>query len=108
MAPNSLTDELLPFSWANWPNSTSDIPPSAAVLKKLESGESASAIDEAVDADLDLVADGRHSVPTEITLIPDGDASKAVVVPVPAVSLERRAAVPPSGAAPSHPRSSTR
>ncbi|MGZ4729020.1 MAG: alpha-(1-_3)-arabinofuranosyltransferase domain-containing protein, partial [Acidimicrobiales bacterium] len=36
--------------------------------------------------DLQVVADGRHSVPTEITIEPDGDASRAVVVPLPAVS----------------------
>ena len=35
--------------------------------------------------DLQLVADGRHSVPTEITIEPDGDPSRAVVVPIPAV-----------------------
>ncbi len=32
--------------------------------------------------DLQLVADGRHSVPTEITIVPDGDQSRAVVVPI--------------------------
>ena len=36
--------------------------------------------------DLQLVADGQHSVPTELTIEPDGDASRAVVVPLPAVS----------------------
>ena len=36
--------------------------------------------------DLHLVADGRHSVPTEITIVPDGDPARAVVVPLPAVA----------------------
>jgi arabinofuranan 3-O-arabinosyltransferase len=36
--------------------------------------------------DLQLVADGRHSVPTEITIEPDGDPSRAVVVPLPAIT----------------------
>ena len=36
--------------------------------------------------DLQVVADGRHSVPTEITIVPDGDPSRAVVVPLPAVT----------------------
>jgi arabinofuranan 3-O-arabinosyltransferase len=36
--------------------------------------------------DLQLVADGRHSVPTEITIEPDGDPSRAVVVAVPPVA----------------------
>ncbi len=36
--------------------------------------------------DLQLVADGRHSVPTQLTITPDGDAAKAVVVDVPAVA----------------------
>jgi arabinofuranan 3-O-arabinosyltransferase len=35
--------------------------------------------------DLQLVADGRHSVPTQLTVAPDGDASRAVVVDIPAV-----------------------
>jgi arabinofuranan 3-O-arabinosyltransferase len=36
--------------------------------------------------DLQLVADGRHSVPTGITIVPDGDATRAVRVTLPAVA----------------------
>ena len=36
--------------------------------------------------DLQIVADGRHSVPTQITITPDGDASRAVTVPLPAIA----------------------
>ena len=36
--------------------------------------------------DLQLVADGFHSVPTELTITPDGDASSAVKVPLPEVA----------------------
>jgi arabinofuranan 3-O-arabinosyltransferase len=43
--------------------------------------------------DLQLVADGRHSVPTQLRLEPDGDPSKAVLVDVPAVA---------DGSAPNH------
>jgi arabinofuranan 3-O-arabinosyltransferase len=35
--------------------------------------------------DLQLVADGRHSVATQLTIEPDGDPAKAVVVDIPAV-----------------------
>ncbi len=35
--------------------------------------------------DLQLVADGRHSVPTQLTITPDGDPSRAVNVPLPAI-----------------------
>ncbi|HVN52645.1 MAG TPA: discoidin domain-containing protein, partial [Acidimicrobiales bacterium] len=40
--------------------------------------------------DLQLVADGRHSVPTRITIEPDGDMSKAVTVALPAVKDQHR------------------
>ncbi len=36
--------------------------------------------------DLQLVADGRHSVPTQLTIEPDGDASRAVKVNIPPVA----------------------
>ena len=35
--------------------------------------------------DLQIVADGRHSVPTELTITPDGDPSRAVKIPLPAI-----------------------
>ncbi len=41
--------------------------------------------------DLQLVADGRHSVPTQLTITPDGDASRAVVVDIPAVTDQAKA-----------------
>jgi len=40
--------------------------------------------------DLQLVADGRHSVPTQLTVEPDGDPSKAVKVDIPAVHDQSR------------------
>jgi arabinofuranan 3-O-arabinosyltransferase len=36
--------------------------------------------------DLQIVADGVHSVPTEITITPDTDPSRAVKVPIPALA----------------------
>ena len=36
--------------------------------------------------DLQVVADGLHSVPTEITITPDTDPSRAVKVPLPAIA----------------------
>ena len=36
--------------------------------------------------DLELVADGHHSVPTELTIEPDGDASRSVRVTLPEVA----------------------
>ncbi len=41
--------------------------------------------------DLQLVADGRHSVPTQLTITPDGDAAKAVVVDIPPVTDQTKA-----------------
>ena len=35
---------------------------------------------------LQIVADGHHSVPTELTITPDGDASKAVKIPLPDIA----------------------
>jgi arabinofuranan 3-O-arabinosyltransferase len=40
--------------------------------------------------DLQVVADGRHSVPTQLTIVPDGDQAKAVTVKVPAVADQSR------------------
>ena len=34
---------------------------------------------------LQIVADGHHSVPTELTITPDGDAAKAVKIPLPPI-----------------------
>ena len=41
--------------------------------------------------DLQLVADGRHSVPTQLTIEPDGDPARAVVVAIPAVADQAKA-----------------
>ncbi len=41
--------------------------------------------------DLQIVADGHHSVPTEITVTPDGDQAKAVKVAIPAIQDQSQA-----------------